>query len=118
MGPGQIFEGKYEIIEEIGRGSYGIVYRVEDVESQKHFALKLLLPWAENDATIRKRFEREGEYCQRFNHPSIVKVEKYGLAADGKPYLLTEYVKGQSLAKVLKFQDRLPVEMVLNIARQ
>lgn len=118
MGPGQIFEGQYRIIDEIGRGSYGIVYRVEDVHSRENFALKLLLPWAENDATTRKRFEREGKYGERLRHPCIVRVEKYGHTSEGKPFLLMEYVEGQPLNKILKFQDRFSVEQTTHIARQ
>lgn len=118
MGPGQIFEGQYQIIDEIGRGSYGIVYRVEEVNTHQIFALKLLLPWAENDATTRKRFEREGEYGLRLKHPTIVRVEKHGHTSEGKPYLLMEFVEGQPLSKILKFQDRFSVEKTTSIARQ
>ena len=105
MGPGHVFEEQYRIIEEIGRGSFGVVYRVEDTKTQQTLALKILLPWAENDRTARKRFEREAKYGKRLKHPCTVQIERFGATTDGRPYLLMELVRGQGLTKVLQEQN-------------
>jgi eukaryotic-like serine/threonine-protein kinase len=107
--------GKYEIIKELGRGGFGIVYEAHDTQLKRTVALKVLHPY-HADPTFVQRFEREARIAARFNHPNIVTIHEVGEVA-GQHYLAMAYVEGQTLAELLK-NGPLPVEQVLTIIKQ
>jgi hypothetical protein len=90
----------YEILEEIGRGGMGVVYKARQLGVGRLVALKRLHA-ADPDPYHRIRFRREAEAAGRLTHPNIVQVYEVG-EQDGVPYLALEYVEGKTLAQLLK----------------
>jgi serine/threonine protein kinase/WD40 repeat protein len=90
----------YEILEELGRGGMGIVYKARHRELGRIVALKVLRPDALGEET-EARLRREAEALARVQHPHIVQIYEVGLAG-GQPYLALEYVSGGTLADRLR----------------
>jgi hypothetical protein len=97
--PGSTF-GRYEILEVIGRGGMGVVYRARQPGLDRQVALKILSPRLAADREFVERFEREAKALARLSHPSIVAVHDCGVEA-GTPYLSMELVDGESLRRIL-----------------
>jgi len=92
--------GSYRIIERIGFGGMGVVYRAVDARLGREAALKFLSAEMQRDVRARDRFEREARAASALNHPNICTI--YGVDEfDGHPYLAMELLKGQSLAEVI-----------------
>ncbi len=104
----------YKIIELLGSGGMGSVYKVEDVETGAKFALKFLHKQQSNDATW-KRFDNEVRAANKLDHPNLIKVHESGLLPDGQPYFIMDLVEGESLSQILRRQGRLPLAKVLKI---
>jgi WD40 repeat protein len=93
--------GPYRLLEEIGRGGAGRVWRARQAGVDRDVAVKLLRGGAAGDAVGRERFRREAVAAARLRHPGIVTVHEVG-EADGEPYLVLELVRGGSLADRLQ----------------
>jgi serine/threonine protein kinase len=93
--------GRYEIIEEIGRGGMATVFKAYDPRFKREVALKVLPPQFLHDPTFRARFEREAQTLAAIEHPAIVPVYDYGDEA-GQPYLVMRYMQGGSLSDQLR----------------
>lgn len=110
-----IFLGKYKLLGEIGRGGWGTVYAAEHTGLGKRFAIKVI-----NSPTIDKikkeRFEREAKALSVLNHPGVVSVVDYGV--DPSPYIVMEYVEGDTLADLLDKQEKLPLMTVFDFFLQ
>ncbi len=103
--PGESFHS-YRVIREIGRGAMGAVFEAEHVQLRKRVAIKVLLPEAARDQAAVQRFLREGEAAARIRHEHIVDVSDVG-TNQGAPYLVMEYLDGESLADRLARKRRL-----------
>ena len=90
----------FTLVEEIGRGGMGVVWRARDDETGQVVALKLLRDLYVEDESYRLRFEHELEIARRINSPHVVKVLGYG-ARDGVPYIAFEFVDGPSLRQLI-----------------
>lgn len=90
--------GPWRIVEEIGRGGMGVVYRAtrEDEHFRKDVAIKLIDPGMRSDAILR-RFRAERRILAMLDHPHIARMIDGGTAPDGAPYLVMDYVQGQPL---------------------
>jgi serine/threonine protein kinase len=97
---GQRFGG-YEILEELGSGGMGKVYRARNVTLERTVALKMLAPFFSADQAFVQRFLKEARSAARLNHPNIVQIYDFG-SVNGIYYLAMEYVKGESLRGYLK----------------
>jgi hypothetical protein len=118
---GQTIEGRYRVLELVGRGGMGLVYRVEHLMMKKELALKLLLPGLGRSDELVRRFEREAEAAARLSHPNIINVTDFGKTADGRLFMVMELLHGPSLAEVIgtgEARRPLGVERSLHIARQ
>jgi serine/threonine protein kinase len=102
-----------EILEVIGQGGMGVVYRARQRKLDRVVALKVLSRDAAKDPAFSERFNREARALARLNHPNIVTVHDFG-EADGWFYLVMEYVDGADLRRVLQ-QGRLSPEEALRI---
>jgi eukaryotic-like serine/threonine-protein kinase len=89
--------GRYRIEHELGRGGMATVYLAHDVELDRPVAIKLLAQHLAGDEAFLERFVREARLAGRLAHPNVVRVYDAG-DADGRPYIVMEYVRGDSLA--------------------
>ncbi len=106
----------YTIIEELGRGGMGVVYRAEDLKLKRTVALKFLPPHAVADPTEKERFAREAQAAAALNHPNIATVFEID-DGDEHPYIAMEYVRGKSL-KDLLIEGPMKIGRALDIAAQ
>ena len=88
-----------EILECLGRGGMGVVYKARQPRLNRLVALKILTPERESDPQFAERFEREAQALARLNHPNIVTIHDFG-QTDGRYYLLMEFVDGLSLRQL------------------
>jgi len=98
---GKLVEGRYRVIEEIGEGGMGRVYRARNEVLENEVALKVLHDTLQGDSTARRRFEREGFVGGALSHPNLVRLFDGGVLPDGRPYLVMELLKGESLTERL-----------------
>src|SRR6185437_512860 len=113
---GSALDGRYELLELLGEGSFGRVYRARDRRLGRVVAVKVIKPWwAEDDAWV-ERFEREARVLARVSDPGIIRIYDIGEAEEG-PYYVTELVEGESLADRLR-RGALPAEDARLIAEQ
>ena len=107
--------GNYEVLEQIGAGGMGEVYRARDTRLGRDVAVKLLPPAFADDPERLGRFEREARLLAALNHPHIAAI--YGLEhAEGKRFLVLELVPGEDLSARIA-QGPIPLEEALPIAR-
>src|SRR5918911_3219092 len=106
----------YRIIEPLGVGGMGAVYKARDEKLARIVALKVLPPDAVSDADRRRRFLQEARAASALNHPHILTVYEIG-EADGKPYIAMEYVEGETLREKIA-AGPLPVRSALELACQ
>ena len=95
-----VIGGRYRILERIGAGAMGTVYRCAHQVTGQISAIKVLNPQATQDARLRERFEREAQTLARLEHSSIVGLRDFGVE-QGKAYLVMEYLAGGSLEQKL-----------------
>ncbi len=109
--------GKYEILEELGRGAMGVVYKARDPLIGRMVALKTVMPGMLSDGDLLKRFYREAQSAGRLQHPNIVVIYDLG-ESDGLPYIAMELVEGESLQKLIARGVSLPLAAKLRILVQ
>src|SRR5262249_23576651 len=90
--------GRYRIERELGHGGMATVYLAHDEELGRPVAVKLLPDRLADDEDFRARFTREARLAGRLSHPNVVRVYDAG-EADGRPFIVMEYVSGNSLAE-------------------
>ncbi|MEP6863679.1 MAG: serine/threonine-protein kinase [Deltaproteobacteria bacterium] len=110
--------GNYRIVEPLGEGGMGTVYRVDHVALGRSYALKVLRSRVfEKDPTAGQRFLREARAAARVRHPNIGDVFDFGHLGDGRPYFVMELLAGESLADRVA-REALQAPDVVTIARQ
>ncbi len=115
--PGPQVLGGYELLEKLGEGGMGAVYRARKAAAGESVAVKLLPPQMGNDAVRLKRFEREFRAALRLDHPHLVKVLDFG-SERGFHYLVMELVQGQSLGRHIEEKGALAEEEAVRIILQ
>ena len=112
--------GRYQIIDQIGAGAMGAVYRAKDPMMGRTVAIKTILAHAiegPQAAEFRERFVREAQAAGRLAHPSIVTM--YDVSNhEGTPFLVMEFVEGQTLQSVLESGARMDIDRALEIGIQ
>lgn len=108
--------GHYEVLEVIGQGGFGIVLRAHDDRLQRVVAIKVLLPHLAVTSPARKRFLREARASAAARHANVVQV--YEVGEQPLPYLVMEYIPGETLQQYLDRTGPLNVSQTLRIARQ
>jgi formylglycine-generating enzyme required for sulfatase activity len=108
--------GYYEVLEVLGRGGFGIVFRAFDDKLHRMVALKVLSPELADNATARRRFVREARAAAALSHEHVVNV--YAVEEQPVPYLVMEYVCGQTLQDKLDRGGPLGLKEVLRIGQQ
>jgi serine/threonine protein kinase/Tol biopolymer transport system component len=108
--------GPYAILDAIGAGGMGEVYRARDTRLDRTVAIKILPAHLSSDPVRKQRFEREAKTISSLNHPNICVLHDVG-QQDGIDYLVMEWIEGETLAKRLE-RGALPLEQVLKYGMQ
>src|SRR5579872_5442007 len=98
--------GGYHLLDKIGEGGLGTVYKGRDALSGKVVAIKVMPEGLVADEVLRMRFAQECQVARKLDHPHIVRVQDFGLDGN-KPFLVMEYVVGESLGARLERDGRL-----------
>lgn len=109
--------GAYEIIEVIGRGGMGIVLRGIDTKLNRVVAIKVLAPELASNPNARRRFFREGQAAAAVSHDHVVTIHAVD-DSERLPYLVMEFIEGDSLEECVRRSGSLEVEQILRIGRQ
>lgn len=117
MMSGKIIDGRYEIIEEIGRGGMAIVYRAKCLVLNRYVAIKVLRPEYRDDAEFIKRFKIEAQSAGSLSHPNIVSIYDVG-NEDDIEYIVMEYVEGITLKQYLSAKGVLQWKEAVDYASQ
>ncbi|MBK8979087.1 MAG: tetratricopeptide repeat protein [Planctomycetes bacterium] len=92
---------RYELLDEIGRGGMGVVYRAHDLDVGRDVALKVLLAAHRDNPEALRRFAEEAQIGGQLEHPGVVPVYDLGVQADDRPYFAMRLVRGETLSKLL-----------------
>jgi hypothetical protein len=109
--------GSYEILETLGQGGMGVVYRAIDLTLGRPVALKVLRDDLRYEPQVVTRFQREAQAVASLSHPNIVQIYSVG-TVDRIPYLAMEFVEGTPLSMILQRERCLPWERSLALAEQ
>jgi serine/threonine protein kinase len=114
---GTTFASRYEVIEELGKGGMGTVYKALDREINEEVAIKLLKPEIASDESTVERFRNELKYARKVSHKNVCRM--YHLSKEGvTPYITMEYVPGEDLKSLVKRKKKLVDEEAISIAKQ
>jgi dienelactone hydrolase/predicted Ser/Thr protein kinase len=113
---GNLIAGKYRIIEEVGRGGMGVVYKAEDLKLKRTVALKFLPPHLMDSPELKERFLIEAQAAAALSHANICVIHEVG-EAEGRSYIAMEYVEGETLRDKIK-KGLLKTEVALDVAVQ
>lgn len=108
---------RYEVLERIGSGGMGTVYKARDRHLDRLVALKILTPGLQAHAESLERFRREARALAQLKHPSVAAVYDANVEG-GFPYLVMEFVEGDTLEQVLHERGPLPVAEVVRLGFQ
>ncbi|HUU36894.1 MAG TPA: protein kinase, partial [Candidatus Desulfaltia sp.] len=114
---GSTFAGKYQIIEELGKGGMGRVYKALDTEVNEKVALKLIKPEVALDRETIERFRNELKLARKIRHKNVCQMFDLN-TSEGIYYITMEYVSGQDLKGLIRQSGRLAVETAVSIAKQ
>ncbi len=116
--PGAVIRGKYRILEKIGQGGMGSVYKALHVTFDELRAIKVISSELINDQLFVKRFKHEAVITRKLQHPNAVRVDDIDEAEDGRPFIVMEFIEGESLRKLIQDQGAMPVPRVCSIIKQ
>jgi len=114
---GSTFAGRYQIIEELGKGGMGRVYKVHDTKIKEKVALKLLKPEVASDKEMIERFSNELKLARKIRHKNICGMFDIG-EAEGAHFITMEYVSGEDLKTMIRMSTGLTIGTVLSIGKQ
>jgi len=118
LSPGQVLDGKYQVLKELGRGAMGVVYEATHMALGRRVAVKTLLSEMSTDPQLADRFEREARAASAIGHPHIIDVFDLGRTPDGLLYMVMEKLEGLSMADMLQKQPRLSVGLAIHLMTQ
>jgi serine/threonine-protein kinase len=113
---GSLFAGRYEIIEKLGKGGMGEVYKARDSRLDRIVAIKVMPPTLASNAELRSRFEREARSISILNHPHICTLYEFA-SYQGNDFIVLEYIEGETLASRLE-KGALKLDEALRMALQ
>ena len=112
------FADRYHIIELVGKGSMGVVYKARHELMGRFVAIKMLRGQLQQDERSVKRFEREARAASRLDHPNVIIVHDFGLTEHRQPYLVMDFASGVTLYQIEKREGRMPPERAVHIFSQ
>ncbi|MCS6857290.1 MAG: serine/threonine protein kinase [Sandaracinaceae bacterium] len=112
---GREVAGQFRIVERIGSGGMGAVYKAEQPEMGRFVAIKILHSRYASRPDIVARFRREARAMSQLSHPNTARVFLYGQLEDGACYFVMEYLEGKNLAQCIRSEGPFPLERVVRI---
>ena len=116
--PGLVLRGKYEVLEKLGQGGMGAVYKARHLAFDELRAIKFVSSHLLADESALARFRAEAVVARRLQHPNAVKVDDLDTSDDGRPFIVMEYVQGRSLRELFADDGAVSTKRVLSLARQ
>jgi len=117
LSPGDIVGERYEILQLLGEGGMGAVYKARDRELDRLVALKVVRPELARNAEIVKRFKQELILARQVTHKNVIRIHDLG-QADGLQFITMDFVEGQDLRQLLRDKGKLPPEQTVRIMLQ
>ncbi len=114
----EVVGGKYRIVRFLASGGMGSVYEAQQVVVRRRFAVKFLHPELALRSELLTRFQREAEAAGALESENVAAALDFGIAPDGAPYIVLEYLVGESLEQLREREGRLPVERAVNLVQQ
>jgi eukaryotic-like serine/threonine-protein kinase len=114
---GSTFAVRYQVIEELGKGGMGRVYKVFDTKIKERVALKLIKPEVSSDRETIERFSNELKFARKIAHRNVCKMFDLG-EAEGAHFITMEYVPGEDLKKLIRMSGQLGVGTSISVAKQ
>ena len=118
IGIGTVFLDRYRITELIAKGGMGIVFKAFDQVMDRDVAVKLLHAHLMDDPKSKQRFEKEMSICINFKHPNVVSVFDYGYSSDQIPYMVMEFLDGDTLDDLHLSQGTLTLQLFIRVFTQ
>src|SRR5579884_458377 len=115
---GRTLPGGYLILELVGVGGMGRVYRAEQTNLGRTVAVKIIHPHLVGEENAAARFITEARAASRLNHPNSVGIIDFGKSPDGQLYLVMEFLRGRDLARVAYEDGALPFRRIVDVLRQ
>lgn len=116
---GTVISDRYEIVQVVGKGGMGLVYKAVHRQLNRPFAVKVMLPGRDGfDARAKARFDQEAKAASVLNHQNLVGIHDYGTTSGGAPYLVMDYVDGEPLADFLSKRGPLDEQAAIDICMQ
>src|SRR5258705_5567016 len=109
--------GNYQILEEIGRGGMGVIYRARQRHSQRIVGLKRILAYHADSHETLERFRREAEAAAHLDHPNILPIYEVGQGEDGFPFFSMRFAAGGSLVEAVETLSGEPRRVVALMAK-
>src|SRR5512140_3680644 len=108
----------YEVLSLVGEGGMGSVYLAKHPIIGRRTAIKVLRPEYTRDESLVMRFMNEARAANAIRHPHLIDIIDVGALPDGTPYLMMEFLDGESLGKRLEREGRLPLDEAVEVAHQ
>ena len=115
--PGQYFGKRYQVIEEIGRGGMGRVYKAIDQELNRIVALKMITPELSSNPVAVERFKKEIKLASQISHENVCRIHDLG-EVEGIKYISMQFIDGHNLKELIQTARRLSVESAIQITEQ
>ena len=115
---GETVDGKYRILERLGAGGMGEVYKVEHQFLRAVRVVKVIRPQISASADAHERFLREAQLATKVQHPNVATVYDFSALPDGSHYMVWEYIEGENLAQVIRRRGVLPPKEAIRLTVQ
>src|SRR5436305_1686998 len=115
---GKVLAERFEILERIGEGGTGVVYKAKQLSVDRVIAIKVLGAHVSTDPSWVKRFHNEARAASRLDHPNTVRLIDFGQTKEGLLFIAMEFLHGKSLRDIIDKEGRLPAVRALKIVSQ
>jgi serine/threonine protein kinase/formylglycine-generating enzyme required for sulfatase activity len=115
---GTVLAGRYMVVQKVGQGGMGAIYKAVHTKMDRICALKLLTSISGDNEAAQARFSREAKMASRIDNPHAVTIYDYGEAEGGIPFLAMEFIDGKPLSHLLSTEKPLPLDRVIRITSQ
>ncbi len=118
LSPGEVLDGKYEILDKIGEGGMGEVYRARHLHLDEIRIIKVTKPDSSGAPAQPRRFQEEARLATLVRHPNVAALYDFSRQPDGSFYMVWEFIDGVTLERWLESRGPLPPDRALEVARQ